>query len=110
MKLKDMPKVYQINLIFEQNNTREIDKYKMCSLETRRVLTNKVEITNIYMDKLKEMYYNNNKELTNKLLLIGISMTREELEENKEENIMFEESDEGSSLIHIRNRNIHHIL
>ena len=28
----------------------------------------------------------------------------------KVQNIMFEESDEGSSLIHIRNRNIHHTL
>ena len=42
------------------------------------------------MDKLKETYYNNNKRLTSKMLLVGLAMTKEELVENKEENIMFE--------------------
>ena len=90
IKLKDMPKIYQINLIFQENSSQEIDKFKLCSLETKKILTKKVEIVNIYIDKLKKIYYNNNKKLTDKLLLIGLGMTKEELEENKEENVMFE--------------------
>ena len=64
MKLKDMPKVHQINLIFKKNNIKEINKFQMCSLETKEILTKKFEIFNIYMDKIKEIYYNDNKRLT----------------------------------------------
>ena len=85
-----MPKIYQINLIFQENSSQEIDKFKLCSLETKKILTKKVEIVNIYIDKLKKTYYNSNKKLTNKLLLVGLGMTKEELKENKEENVMFE--------------------
>ena len=90
IKLKDMPKIYQINLIFQENSSQEIDRFKLCSLETKKILTKKVEIVNIYIDKLKKMYYNSNKKLTDKLLLVGLGMTKEELKENKEENVMFE--------------------
>ena len=85
-----MPKIYQINLIFQENSSQEIDKFKLCSLETKKILTKKVEIVNIYIDKLKKMYYNSNMKLTDKLLLVGLGMTKEELKENKEENIVFE--------------------
>ena len=90
MKLKDMPKVYQINLIFGKSSNVDISKYNMYSKEERKELTKKLQILNVYMDKLKEIYYNNNKRLTGKMLLVGLAMTKEELEENKEENIMFE--------------------
>ena len=90
MNLKDLPRVYQINLIFQENSSQEIDKFKLCSLETKKILTKKVEIVNIYIDKLKKTYYNSNKKLTDKLLLVGLGMTKEELKENKEENIVFE--------------------
>ena len=90
MNLKDLPRVYQINLIFQENSSQEIDKFKLCSLETKKILTKKVEIVNIYIDKLKKTYYNSNRKLTDKLLLVGLGMTKEELKENKEENVMFE--------------------
>ena len=90
IKLKDMPKVYQINLIFQENNSQEIDKFKLCSLKTKKILTKKVEIVNIYIDKIKKMFYNDNKKLIHKPLLVGLGMTKEELKKNKEENIMFE--------------------
>ena len=90
MKLEEMPKVYQINLIYGSSNKIDISRYNMYSKEENRLLTRKFEIFNIYMDKLKEMYYNNNKKLTDKLLLLGLTMTREELNKNRKENIMFE--------------------
>ena len=90
MKLKEMPKVYQINLIFGKSGNVDISKYNMYSKEERKELTKKLQILNVYMDKLKETYYNNNKRLTGKMLLVGLAMTKDELEENKEENIMFE--------------------
>ena len=90
MKLKDMPKVYQINLIFGKSGNVDISKYNMYSKEERKELTKKIQILNVYMDKLKETYYNNNKRLTDKTLLVGLTMSKEELEENKEESIMFE--------------------
>ena len=91
MKLKDMPRIYQINLIFGYSNNVDISKYNFYSKEERKVLTKKFEIFNVYMDKLKEIYYNNNKRLTDKLLLVGLAMTKEQLEQNKEENIVFKE-------------------
>ena len=88
--LKEMPKVYQINLIFENSNSTSIDKYNLCSLMTKKVLTKKIEIFNVYVDKLKEMYHNSNNKLTNKPALISLRMTKEELKERKDENMFYE--------------------
>ena len=54
------------------------------------MLTKKIEIFNVYVDKLKEIYYNNNNKLTNKPAILALSMTKEELEERKEENMFYE--------------------
>ena len=48
------------------------------------------EIININVDKLKGMYYNSNKKLTEIIPIIALAMTKEELEENKEESNVFE--------------------
>jgi len=90
MKLKEMPKVYQINLIFGNNNNTSIDKYNLCSLMTRKILTKKIEIYNVYIDKLKEIYYNNNNKLTSKPAILALNMTLKELEERKNENMFYE--------------------
>lgn len=90
IELKEMPKVYQINLIFGNNNNISIDKYNLCSLVTKKILTNKMEIYNVYVDKIKEMYYNSNNKLTDKPAILGLSMTLKELEERKEENMFYE--------------------
>ena len=87
----DYPKVKQINLNFNDKEKYIIKKYKVIDENSNEILTEKMEIININMDKLKEKYYNNKEGLTNKLPLIILTMTKEELEEKKEENEMIKQ-------------------
>jgi len=92
IKVKKLSNVYQINLIFGQSNKNyETARYKVYSQETKEILTKKFEIINVNVDKYKEMYYNNiNKKLTKKIPVIALAMTKEELEDRKDESKVFE--------------------
>ena len=92
IKVKKLPNIYQINLIFGQANKKyKTARYKMYSQEAKEILTRKFEIININVDKYKEMYYNDiNKRLTNKYPIIAFTMTKEELEKEKDESKVFE--------------------
>lgn len=92
MKPNEFLSLFQINLIFgDSNKNYEINNYNIYSVRARKILTEKVEVFNVNVDKLKEIYYyKDNKKLTNKLPLIALAMTREELEERKDENEMLE--------------------
>ena len=91
IKAKEHPSVKQINLIFgRKNDNYEISRYDLYSFEENKKFNENLEIININVDKLKEMYYNNNKKLTEIIPIIALAMTKEELEENKEESNVFE--------------------
>ena len=91
IKAKEHPSVKQINLIFgRKNDNYEISRYDLYSFEENKKFNENLEIININVDKLKEMYYNSNKKLTKIIPIIALAMTKEELEENKEESNVFE--------------------
>ena len=50
-----------------------------------RKFNENLEIININVDKLKEMYYNSNKKLTDAIPIIALVMTKEELVSIQEE-------------------------
>ena len=91
IKAKEHPSVKQINLIFgRKNDNYQISRYDLYSSEENKKFNENLEIININVDKLKEMYYNSNRKLTKIIPIIALSMTKEELEENKEESNVFE--------------------
>ena len=84
MTLENMPKVIQINLIFKQKPRKiNTSKYNVYSKEEEKILTEKFEICNVYVDKMKKVYYNNNNKLTYKPALMSLAMTKEELKKGK---------------------------